>query len=68
VRGLFREYSVLWQHKYESPMTVSKVIYTLTGGLLNFEALGLSGTQIYQCYYYVSYFYVIRDLKPGPGV
>ena len=40
--GLFREYSALWQHKYESPMTVSKVLYILTGGHLKFENVGLS--------------------------
>ena len=35
--GLFREYSTLWQHKYESPMIVSKALYTLVGGPLNLE-------------------------------
>ena len=39
--GLFRKYSTLWQHKYESPITVSK-IYTLAGAPLKFEALGFS--------------------------
>ena len=45
--GLFREYSVLWQHKYESPMIVSEILYTLAGGPLYFEALGLA-CQVYR--------------------
>ena len=40
--GLFWEYSALWQHKYESSMTVSKVLYILTGGHLKFETVGFS--------------------------
>jgi hypothetical protein len=39
--GLFREYSALW-HEYKSPMTVSKVLYTMAGVILNFETLGFS--------------------------
>jgi hypothetical protein len=37
--GLFRECSTLWHHKYESPMIVSKALFTLTGGPLNLEDL-----------------------------
>ena len=47
--GLFREYSTLWQHKYESPITVLKIVYILAGGPLNFEALGFS-LYSYQAY------------------
>ena len=35
--GLFIEYSM-----YESPMTMSKILYPLARVLLNFEALGFS--------------------------
>ena len=40
--AMFRKYSTLWQYKCESSITVLKIIYTLAGGLLNFEALGFS--------------------------
>ena len=40
--GLFRKYSTLGQNKCESPITMLKTLYTLTGGPLNFEALGFS--------------------------
>ena len=40
--GLFRKYSTLWQHKYESPIAVIKNLYTFAGGPLIFEALGFS--------------------------
>ena len=39
---LFRKYSMLLQHKCESPITVLIILYTLAGGPLNFEALGFS--------------------------
>ena len=40
--GLFRDYIALWQHVYKRPMTVSKILYTLAGSPLGFEALGFS--------------------------
>jgi hypothetical protein len=40
--GLFRKYSTLWQHKGESQIRLLKILYTLAGGPLNFEGLGLS--------------------------
>jgi hypothetical protein len=40
--GLFKKYSTLWQHKCESSVTVLKILNILDGGLLNFEALGFS--------------------------
>ena len=40
--GLIRKYSTLWQHKCESQITVLKILYTLAGGPLNFEALDFS--------------------------
>ena len=40
--GLLRKYSMLWQHKCESPITVLKIFYTLAGSPLNCEALGFS--------------------------
>jgi len=43
---LFREYSTLWQHNYESPMIMSKILYTLDGGPLTFEALDQSSKPI----------------------
>ena len=45
--GLFRKYSTLWQHKGESPITVSKISYTLARGPLNFEAIGFSLSSLY---------------------
>ena len=39
---LFRKYSMLWQHKCESPIIVVKILYTLAGGPLNCEALGFN--------------------------
>ena len=41
-KGLFRKYSTLLQHKFESPITVLKILYSLAGGPHNFEALGFS--------------------------
>ena len=40
--GLFRKYTTLWQHEWKSPITVLKILYTLAGDPLNFEALGFS--------------------------
>jgi hypothetical protein len=42
IEGLFRKYSTLLQHKCESSITVLKILYTFTGGPLNFEAIGFS--------------------------
>ena len=50
--GLFRNYSTLWQHECESPITVLKILYTLAGAPLNVEGpwlqaiepIGKSGT------------------------
>ena len=43
--GLFRKYSTLWQHKFESSITVLKILYTLTGGPL--EDTGFSLSSLY---------------------
>ena len=40
--GLLRKYSTLWQHKCESSISVSKILYTLAGGPLIVEPLGFS--------------------------
>ena len=45
--GLFREYIALSQHMYESQMTVLNVLHTLTGGPLDFKALGFSLSILY---------------------
>jgi len=38
----FRDYSALWQHIYERPMTGSTILYTFARGPLDLEALGFS--------------------------
>ena len=42
IEGVLREYSVLWQHKYQSPMTLLKALCTLAGYPLNVEVLDFS--------------------------
>ena len=44
--GLFRKYSTLRQHKSESPITVLRILYTLVGGALYFDALGFNLSSI----------------------
>jgi hypothetical protein len=47
LQRLLRHCSALWDHMYEMPMTVSKILYTFTGGYLDFEVLDLSLPGLY---------------------
>jgi hypothetical protein len=60
--GLFRKYSTLWQHKCESPitLTVLKILYTLAGGprLQPVEPIGKSVQYIVytsKFFFYIKY-------------
>ena len=42
---LFRNYSTLWQHRCECPLTVLTIVYILAGG--PFEPIGKFGTEVH---------------------
>ena len=64
---LFRKYSMLWQHKCESPISVLNILYTLVGGprLQPIESIGKSGHWHYRNVYTINlHTWQLHDFDP----